>query len=144
MKNRNCTLHRFGLLVVVAGVLGSLLAAGPVSASAAGPALDGAKWIWHKGAGTAAGTWHFQRGFAFPAGQKPKKAHVIITCDNLWALHVNGKLAGRNDAAPDSWRRPQSVDVTKHLVIERNAIAIEGTNTIPGPSGLLVKLVVEF
>ena len=36
------------------------------------------------------------------------------------------------------------VDITKHLVIEKNAIAIEGTNTIPGPSGLLAKLVVVF
>ena len=52
--------------------------------------------------------------------------------------------AGQNDPGPDSWKRPQSVDVTKYLVIEKNAIAIEGTNTIPGPSGLLVKLMVEF
>ena len=108
------------------------------------PTLDGANWIWHQGAGDAAGTWYFQKEFAFPAGQKPRKAHVVITCDNLWTLHVNGTQAGRNDPAPDSWKRPQSVEVTKHLVIEKNAIAIEGANTIPGPSGLLVKLVVEF
>jgi hypothetical protein len=29
-------------------------------------------------------------------------------------------------------------------VIEKNAIAIEGTNTVLGPAGLLVKLTVEF
>ena len=106
--------------------------------------LDGASWIWHQGAGTAAGTWYFQKGFDFPAGQKPKSAKVLITCDNLWTLHVNGVKAGQEDGGPDSWSRPQSVDVTKHLVIEKNAIAIEGVNTIPGASGLLVKLYVEF
>ena len=140
MQEEGSTLRRFPVSGV--GPLLSLLAA---SAAFAGtPTFDGAKWIWHEGAGKAAGTWYFQKGFDFPAGQKPKKAHVIITCDNLWTLHVNGKEAGRNDPAPDSWRRPQSVDVTKLLVIERNAVAVEGTNTIPGPSGLLVKLSVEF
>lgn len=108
------------------------------------PTLDGAQWIWHHNAGRAAGTWYFQKGLAFPAGKKPAKAHVVITCDNEWILYVNGSKAGQNDAGPDSWKRPQSVDVTKHLVIEKNALAIEGVNTIPGPSGLVVKLMVEF
>jgi HEAT repeat protein len=111
---------------------------------AAAPTLDGAQWIWHQGAGSDQGTWSFQKGFAFPAGQKPKKASVLITCDNLWTLYVNGETAGQNDPAADSWRRPQSVDVTKHLVIEKNAIAIDGVNTAPSPAGLLVKLMVEF
>jgi len=106
--------------------------------------FEGAKWIWHREAGQAAGTWYFQKGFAFPAGQKPKKAHVIITCDNEWVLSVNGKQAGRSDSAPNSWMRPQRVEVATHLVIEKNAIAVESRNTIPGPAGLLLKLVVEF
>ncbi len=114
------------------------------SAETVNQQFDKAQWVWCQGAGEAAGTWYFQKGFAFPAGQKPKKAHVLITCDNLWTLYVNGEKAGQNDPGPDSWKRPQSVDVTKHLVIEKNAIAIEGTNTVPGPSGLLVKLVVTF
>ena len=133
--------HRF---TIIAGLLGLLFASGRVCAAAKPPTFAGANWIWHKGAGDAAGTWYFQKGMAFPAGQKPKKAIVLITCDNLWTLHVNGKHAGRNDSAPNSWRRPQSVDVTRHLVIEKNAIAIEGTNTVPGASGLLVKMVVNF
>jgi HEAT repeat protein len=142
MQEEGSTLRRCPVSGVGLGLLLSLLAASTTFAGT--PTFDGAKWIWHEGAGKAAGTWYFQRGFDFPAGQKPKKAHVIITCDNLWTLHVNGKEAGRNDPAPDSWRRPQNVDVAKHLVIEKNVIAVEGTNTIPGPSGLLVKLSVEF
>ncbi len=121
-----------------------LLLAATGTAFAQTPTFDGAHWIWHQGVADAAGTWYFQRGFDFPAGQKPKEARVLITCDNLWTLYVNGERAGQNDLGSDSWRRPQSVDVTKYLVIEKNTIAIDGTNTVPGPSGLVVKLMVEF
>jgi len=144
MKKHYYAHGRSALIVIAAGLLGFVFLSGTVLAAAKGPAFGGAKWIWHKGAGEAAGTWYFQKGMAFPAGQKPKKAQVTITCDNLWTLYVNGKQVGRNDAGADSWRRPQSVDVAKHLVIEKNAIAIVGANTAPGPSGLLVKMVVEF
>ena len=144
MKQLNHTLGKRVLFIVGVGLLTGLLAGGTVHAAAKPPNFSGANWIWHKGAGEAAGTWYFQKGMAFPAGQKPKKAHVLITCDNLWTLHVNGKQVGRNDSAPDSWQRPQSIDVAKHLVIEKNAIAIEGANSVHGPSGLLVKMVVEF
>ena len=129
-------------VIITAFLLLPLVTVGAVFAAT--PTLDGAQWIWHQGAGPAAGTWSFQKGFAFPAGQKPKTARVLITCDNLWTLYVNGEKAGQNDPDADSWRRPQAVDVTKHLVIERNAVAIEGTNTAPSPAGLLVKLAVEF
>ena len=131
-------------LTIGVTVLAAVLAIAGGASLAAKPSFNGAQWIWHKGAADAAGTWYFQKGFDFPAGQKPKKATVLITCDNLWTLYVNGVKVGQNDPGPDSWRRPQSVEVAKHLVIEKNAIAIEGTNTVPGPAGLLVKMSVEF
>jgi len=130
------------MLLPVVAALVALVTAGPSVATA--PAFDGAKWIWHKAAGDAAGTWCFQKGFDFPAGQKPKKAHVLITCDNLWTLYVNGEMIDQSGTTSSAWRDPQRVDVTKHLVIEKNAIAVKGVNTIPGPAGLLVRLVVEF
>ena len=68
-------------------------------AAAKAPTLDGSKWIWARGAGEAAGTWYFQKEFAFPAGQKPKKAQVVITCDNEWVLYVNGKKVGQDDGS---------------------------------------------
>jgi HEAT repeat protein len=111
-----------------------------LSTAAAAPSFDNAKWIWQQGAGDAAGTWCFLKGFAFPAGQKPKKAHVIITCDNLWTLTVNGTQVGQSD----SWTHPRIVEVGKHLVIEQNALAVRAVNTASGPAGLLLKLVVEF
>jgi HEAT repeat protein len=134
----------FGTKLCLVWIIAVVTLGTTFTASAAPPTLDGAQWIWHKGAGEAAGTWYFQKTLAFPAGQKPKKAHVVITCDNLWTLYVNGKPVGSEDGGSGSWNRPQSVDVTKHLVIEKNAIAIEGTNTITGVSGLIVKLAVEF
>jgi len=115
-----------------------------LSAVAAGPSFDRAQWVWQQGAGEDAGTWYFQKDFAFPAGQKPKKAQVIITCDNLWTLYVNGKRVGQSDSGRESWKRPRIVEVGKHLVIEQNALAVKATNTAPGPAGLLLKLLVEF
>ncbi|MCF7849293.1 MAG: HEAT repeat domain-containing protein, partial [Kiritimatiellales bacterium] len=89
-------------------------------------------------------TWYFQKGFAFPAGQKPKSARVIITCDNQWTLYVNGEQVGSSATQGHSWKHPLVTDVAEHLVIEQNSIAVEGVNTIPGPAGLLVKLEVQF
>jgi hypothetical protein len=108
------------------------------------PTFEGAQWIWDKEAEQKAGTWHFQKGFDFPAGEKPKTAQIIVTCDNQWVLYVNGKRVGENNPGPDSWRHPKVIDLSKQLIIEQNAIAIEGVNTIPGPAGLLVKLAVTF
>ena len=51
---------------------------------------------------TAAGTVYLQKGFTFAAGAKPVTGEVVITCDNLWVLYINGKKVGRNDPAPDS------------------------------------------
>jgi len=113
-------------------------------AAVTSPTFNDASWIWDKEAGQQAGTWFFQKGFDFPAGEKPREAQIIITCDNLWTLYVNGKRIGENDPASDSWRRPKVFDVSKNLIIEQNAIAVEGVNTIPGPAGLIVKLMVEF
>ncbi len=122
-----------------------LLAATTVSlAATAAPSFDKAHWIWHRGAGEAAGTWYFQKGFTFPAGQKPKRAQVIITCDNLWTLYVNGEQVGKSASTPESWKHPRILEVGKHLVIEQNAVAVRATNTAPGPAGLLLKLRVEF
>jgi HEAT repeat protein len=138
--------HTFFARTIAALGFTLLFAAVATNASfaASQPGLDGASWVWHGDAGTKAGTWYFQKAFDFPAGKKPDKAHVVITCDNLWTMYVNGNKVGQNDPAPDSWRRPQSLDVANHLVIEKNSIAIEGTNTIPRPSGLIAKLVVRF
>jgi HEAT repeat protein len=134
----------FRAFVLVSCCFALLLASGVGTANAAAPSLDGAQWIWHDGKEESAGTWYFQKELIFPAGQKPKKARLLITCDNLWTLYVNGELAGQNDQGSDSWKRPQDIDITKRLVIEKNSIAVEGTNTKPGPAGLLVKLLVEF
>ncbi len=123
---------------VVVGLALALL--GVEVASGAAPTFDKAQWVWHRGKTGTAGTWYFHKEIAFPAGQKPKKAQLLITCDNIWTLYINGKPAGSGS----SWERPQNLDITGHLVIEKNAIAITGVNTVAGPAGLLVKLVVEF
>ena len=108
------------------------------------PDFSGANWIWDSGAGDQKGSWYFCKGFTFAAGQEAHKATLIITCDNDWTLSVNGREVGQSDGEPNAWRRPQVLDVTSHLLVEQNALAVKGINTIPGPAGLLLKLVVEF
>lgn len=112
--------------------------------------FDGAKWLWggaeksNPAVSAAANTFYFQKGFEFAAGAKPVAGEVIITCDNLWVLYVNGKKVSRNDPGADSWRRPQRIDISKKLLIEQNSIAVEAVNTVAGPAGLIVKMKVVF
>ncbi len=120
-----------------------LLTAG-VSAAEKPPSFEGAQWIWDREAQQKSGTWYFRRSFEFPAGEKPKTAKVLITCDNLWTLFVNGKRLESSENSNSAWQSGVIVDAGKELVIEQNAIAVEGVNTLPGPAGLLVKLLVTF
>ncbi|MCF7955190.1 MAG: HEAT repeat domain-containing protein [Phycisphaerae bacterium] len=108
--------------------------------------FDGAKWIWGGTQNTnpathaAAQTLYFHKGFEFPAGSKPVSGEVIITCDNQWTLFVNGKNVGQST----SWQNPEKIDISKNLIIEQNAIAVEAVNTIAGPAGLIVKMMATF
>ncbi|MBW8015882.1 MAG: hypothetical protein FVQ82_06820 [Planctomycetes bacterium] len=108
-----------------------------------------AKWIWGGSAANPATsapaeTIYFHKGFQFPAGSKPVSGEVIITCDNLWTLFINGKKVGQSDPDNSAWNRPKKIDISKHLIIEQNAIAVEAVNTLVGPAGLIVKMKVVF
>jgi HEAT repeat protein len=128
-----------------AGILAcALTLAAGVFAAEKAPSFEGAQWIWDREAQQKSGTWYFRRGFDFPAGEKPKTAKILITCDNLWTLYVNGKRLESSEKSNSAWQTGMIVDASKELVIEQNAIAVEGVNTLPGAAGLLVKLLVTF
>lgn len=116
----------------------------PKAKKAKKPAINfaGAKWIWggKKEASTAAETFYFRKGFVFEAGSKPVAGEIIITCDNQWVLYVNGNMISRGN----SWQQPQRINISEHLIIEQNSIAVEGVNTADGPAGLIVKMKVVF
>lgn len=115
-------------------------------AQPAAPAFDGAKWIWAPPgpSGSAkdypAGVVYFRAGIAVSEKAPVERAEIIVTADNQFALHLNGKLVGESEADNDAWHRPRRFDVAGLLAPGRNVLAVEGVNTLPGPAGLLVKL----
>jgi hypothetical protein len=104
----------------------------------------GAKWIWDRKAGEADGKCYLHKTFTLPAGRPPSRASLVITCDNRWTLHVNGRKAGRCPPSKDAWMHPQVVDVGGQLVAGANAIAVEGINEGKGLAGLILKMKAEL
>ncbi len=133
--------HRMGLVLVSALCLS-------FAAQGAEPAVtfEGASWIWtNKGnalKSAPAGTHFFRTTFTLPDDYQRERAEAIITCDNLFVLHINGAIAGENTAAPNAWNAPQRIDISRLLVPGVNCVAIEARNTVAGPAGLLAKVVV--
>ena len=141
---------RRNLLILVE--LASLLSVGwPVRAQSAAPAFDGARWIWFSrelmpittAQSFPGGVHYFRAAARLPDPKRIIAAEVIITADNLWSLHLNGRLVGESVMDNSSWGNPQRFDV-RHLLVEgRNVVAVEAVNTVPGPAGLILKLAVQ-
>ena len=112
--------------------------------------LDGARWIWSSsgigldGRSYPAEVRFFRSSLTLPKGAQVKAADLAITCDNLYTFYVNGKLGGESDAQPNDWSKPKHFDVAGMLVAGRNLVAVEAVNTLPGPAGLVAKLVVRL
>ena len=68
----------------------------------------------------------------------------MVTADNLFVLYINGQAIGESDVDNSAWHRPKCWDVTDLAIPGRLVVGIEAGNTIPGPAGLLCKLVVEL
>ncbi|MHC4179256.1 MAG: hypothetical protein ACYSWU_17220, partial [Planctomycetota bacterium] len=112
--------------------------------------FDGAKWIWFSSgadmplASLPASVNYFRAELTLPEKAHVQSAEVIATCDNMFVLYVNGKSVGESQANNSAWGQPKRWDVSKTLVPGRNVVAIEAVNTLPGPAGLIVKLVAEL
>ena len=111
--------------------------------------LKNCSWVWFPGenARTAAppGARCFRREVTLDQ-RKIKDAKFVVSCDNEFALFVNGKEAGKDDGGGDSWAKPQTINVAKHLKAGVNALAIAAVNgsNEPNPAGLIGKLTVTF
>ncbi|HOX40350.1 MAG TPA: HEAT repeat domain-containing protein, partial [Candidatus Brocadiia bacterium] len=123
-------------------LLGSSIMAQSVS-------FDGAQWIWFTvepalplGA-FPEGTIYLRVTADLPQQGEIKSAEIIITCDNLFALSLNGKPVCESEN-PDAWGQPRRLDVSKFLAPGRNTMAIEAINTAPGPAGLIAKMTAQM
>lgn len=112
--------------------------------------FDGANWIWYSpGAEAALGELpaavNYMRGsLAVPEAAKVESAEVIATCDNLFVLYLNGRPVGESGAGNSVWSQPKRWDVSQWIVPGRNAVAVQSVNTLPGPAGMILKLVVHL
>lgn len=74
-------------------------------------------------------------------GQKAQSAFVVVTCDNEYALSVNGKRLG-GDA---DWTTVEMIDLTAQLQVGKNQIDIFAKNLggTPNPASLYVSIFVD-
>jgi HEAT repeat protein len=129
-------------------VAAAVLALGTVLAQGPPPGFEGAKWIWYSrepmpiSKSFPGGAILFRAAFDLPG--PARSAVAVLTADNLYSLHVNGRFAGESEPDPDLWSRPKCFDVAALLAPGRNVVAVEAVNTAPGPAGLLVKIVANL
>jgi HEAT repeat protein len=130
-------------------VVGLLGGSGRLSAQPAAPDLENAQWIWLTVDpnlalnGFPGGLIYLRTAFVLPAAVAVTAADLVLTCDNLFAVTLNGQTVGESEN-PDAWNQPQRFDVAGLLTAGSNVLAIEAVNTVPGPAGLLVKLVAQL
>ena len=122
------------------------------AANAQSPAagFEGAKWIWYSrepmpnSISFPGGVNFFRANFNLPTDAALKSAELLITADNLYSFHLNGRPAGEGHPDPNAWGQPKRFDVKSLLVPGRNVLAVEAINTVPGPAGLIVKLIAQL
>ncbi len=121
---------------------------GPMLHPAKGGAFDlkGSSWVWFDEKGPSPqqsapkGVRFFRGTVTVPQDRRMVSARFLIAADDTFELYVNGRPAGRGGG----WKQPQMVDITNHLNLTKNTLAIEVTNGAPGPAGLVGKLRIDF
>ena len=129
--------------------------AAPPSGTPAAPApahpsgLQGANWVWHAGDLARPGqqppecSRFFRKAFELetaPNGEE--RASLVLTADNEWTVFLNGRLVGEGEKGTAAWHTPGLLDVTDQLRPGPNVLAVQATNILPGPAGLLLRLTV--
>jgi alpha-L-rhamnosidase len=109
--------------------------------------LSGSNWIWYPAGNPAdsapAGTRYFRTEVVIPSGSDVTVAQIQMTADDKFVLYVNGTLALQSPDAQDTWSTMRVTDITSFLRQGSNTLAVEATNTLRGPAGLLGRLHVE-
>ncbi len=138
------------LMRAVLATMVAMSACGAVGGEPGPIAFDGAKWIWHAPGfdgnlgSLTAGVTFYRAEMPLPDGAEVSSAEVIITCDNMYSLHLNGLGVGESEANNSAWGTPERYDVSSQLKPGRNVMAVEAVNSLPGPAGLIAKLVVKL
>ena len=125
-------------------IVGLVLSYSFASAAPDSITFEGAKWIWYMSGPLPAGVGFFRAEVELPDDAQVASAEIAITCDNLFALYLNGLGVGECEVSNSAWGTPRRYDVTAMLTPGRNVLAVEGVNTLPGAAALIAKLVVRL
>jgi HEAT repeat protein len=108
--------------------------------------LEGAKWVWSMTSELtpSAGSAFFRATVNIPENPPLKSAEIIVTCDNLFVLYLNGQPVGESETDNSAWQRPKRWNLSPMIVPGRIVLAVEAINTLPGPAALIVKFVAEL
>lgn len=112
--------------------------------------LNGASWIWHTPvAGETLGAFHagaryFRAEMSVPESPALQSATIVITCDNLFVLYLNGRPVGESETGGSAWSQAKYFNLTGLLSPGRVVLGIEAINTAPGPAALAAKLSVAL
>ena len=102
MKKTGLALAAIGLVTFCAAAMAD---APPIG-------FDGAKWIWSYGGNLnsmSAGSAYFRGEVSVPEAPALKSAEVIVTCDNLFVLYINGRPWARAIRATRRGRAPNGL-----------------------------------
>lgn len=103
--------------------------------------FEGSKWIWSAGPDQAkAEIRYFRAELDIPESPALESAELVLTADNLFVVHVNGRAIGESKADHQAWSSPQRYDLSPVVAPGRVVVAVEAVNSLPGPAGLLLKL----
>jgi alpha-L-rhamnosidase len=107
--------------------------------------LEGCSWVWFEEKGgdpmaTPKGPRFFRGSVTIPPGRRIARATALIGADDSFEFFVNGRPSSRGQ----SFKEPQTVDITHHLDRPTNTLAVVATNATPGPAGLIGKIKIEL
>ena len=104
--------------------------------------LEGAQWIWFAGdPGTPPKCIrNFLKDITLP--DSIKHAELTVAADDSFKLAINQQIILTNKPGTDSWRHPQTMDVTQLIRPGTNRLLAEVENTEVSPAGLIAVLVV--
>ncbi len=110
---------------------------------APGYASESYRWVWYPEGSPQAvappGVRYFRRVLQLPAATLIREARFYLTCDNGFALFVNGRPAGESS----DWSQPVVLDIREQLVAGANVLAIAATNE-SSAAGLTGRLIVRI
>ena len=103
-------------------------------------AWQSARWIWDSPEAAKGNQTNEPRFFRFVIDleEKPRRSELRVSVDNVGVTFVNGHQLGTSEP----WMSPAQYEISKHLRIGENVIAVKATNQ-GGAAGLLSSLVID-